>query len=465
MPTTKKKRAPRPKLVRLQWLPERYLDTLRQAGVRLIPYDGVNHLTDAGAVPEITRLLNARSVLHVPTETRGLKEVLLQIEAPKFEPRPPDMCSCFVGASRMAAADFSNLVIELLGSWVGKGQPINVHDRGGEVESLERAGETFKILMYCSPVRGSQGEVPETIWGQDEYFNEDGLMPSGEGIPIMSGVYTVAEFFPGRALYVMHRITDDNGKEDFAIARRLFQSVAALAQFSPEDLKALQEQLKRSRGAHQARFYADRLVRDVEKMRDGLSGTIADAEADLDEARVAYVKALRNIEGLRRKRAKKVDLEELRKRKLAEFETICAMPAIVSVKLDHNWMKIVTKPMVCTRPDTGRRYALGSFQVDIPFADWEDDHSVCFRNLSGTRDCREGEFHHPHVDSSGHACFGNIDQAITEFLGTGEYAAAVTLIISFLETMNPADYNAGTIENWPEAEEPSANQREEVAHV
>lgn len=58
--------------------------------------------------------------------------------------------------------------------------------------------------------------------------------------------------------------------------------------------------------------------------------------------------------------------------------------------------------------------------------------------------------HAPHVNSSGHACLGNIEYPFWEMVGKLKFSVAAQLIIGFLQTVNTHDDEWGkSVVFWP----------------
>lgn len=450
--------------MRLQWLPERLIAKLRDAGIMLIPDKEPSFLVRGSALKKVTIALGAKSVLLAPTEVRGLKEALFQIEAPRVERAEIEICDCYKRHSAFSSAALTDIVRESIGQFAAK---IVVHDREGETYTADKNG-TFQIVVYGSPNKRNADETPERIWGIDEYFSDDPKLPTRQGIPIRSGTYVVAELFPGEALYVMHRVTDDDCADDRKIVRRLMQTVASLLQFSPQDLAELQARSLQTYETLMAQKYAETCVECADEARDQLDGLIADRAREVAEARGSYIRELRALEALRRRRMKKQDLKALRIKKVAEFQKLSEFHGVNAVRLEGDYLAIETQPIICTNPRTKSRHLMGRYIIKVPFDSFDSENDVNILNLDGTHD----GFHHPHVNGDGWPCLGNIDSAVAECLGTGDVPTLVTLMVAYLETMNPDDDNAGDLRHWPEApkEEPAAQQpcartEGEVAHV
>lgn len=92
-------------------------------------------------------------------------------------------------------------------------------------------------------------------------------------------------------------------------------------------------------------------------------------------------------------------------------------------------------------------YYLGDYTININIA----DKTVRFINTSGIlRKSHWGDkCHHPHCNSEGRPCLGNISTQIIELIGSLDLAFLVNLCISYLQSVNINDAAGSHIVNWP----------------
>ncbi len=133
----------------------------------------------------------------------------------------------------------------------------------------------------------------------------------------------------------------------------------------------------------------------------------------------------------------------------AEFHAIRKlMPAVVTdMQLEYGKLRVELAPVTIDYDD--RTYEMGTYTVTI-YGD-----TVRISNDSGTR------IPHPHVNSEGIPCWGNLGPAMAKLLGQGEHAALIVTIRQFLESFNARDAYLG-IEHWdPDHEEENEDEDEE----
>jgi len=102
----------------------------------------------------------------------------------------------------------------------------------------------------------------------------------------------------------------------------------------------------------------------------------------------------------------------------------------------------LTVPLTCENPRTQTVHDIGAFEILIDARQGQ----LTWTNL--TR--RVGDAHHPHIH--GHACLGNLAEALPALFAGAEYATILQLAIQFVETCNPDDTWGRGIVNWPVAQ-------------
>ena len=119
----------------------------------------------------------------------------------------------------------------------------------------------------------------------------------------------------------------------------------------------------------------------------------------------------------------------------AEFAAIRKlMPHIVTdMQLEYGKLKVDLAPITIDYDDA--TYEMGTYTATI-YGD-----TVRITSDSGNR------VPHPHVNSEGIPCWGNLGPAVAKLLGQGEHAALIVTIKQFLESYNPRDAYLG-IEHW-----------------
>jgi len=110
-----------------------------------------------------------------------------------------------------------------------------------------------------------------------------------------------------------------------------------------------------------------------------------------------------------------------------------------SLSFENGILRAVTAPIEITWD--GVRYDMGTYSIQLPLGSGR----LAIHPEVG---CTEAEgFWHPHVNSDGTPCLGNIAGPLAQLLGEGEHAQAVALLLEFLRSYNP-DNPYLRIERW-----------------
>lgn len=122
---------------------------------------------------------------------------------------------------------------------------------------------------------------------------------------------------------------------------------------------------------------------------------------------------------------------------LKDVDQLKELPEIREVQIQDGRVIVFTWPLQ-TEYD-GRRFHLGSYQVEISFAG-----DIRIRNLTDAL----GAYDHPHI-YQGRPCLGNIREGIAKLIGEYQFVAVVYVLLDFLKTVNPKDWRIPIV-YWPE---------------
>lgn len=122
---------------------------------------------------------------------------------------------------------------------------------------------------------------------------------------------------------------------------------------------------------------------------------------------------------------------------LKDVDQLKELPEIREVQIQDGRVIVFTWPLQ-TEYD-GRRFHLGSYQVEISFAG-----DIRIRNLTDAL----GAYDHPHI-YQGRPCLGNIREGIAKLIGEYQFVAVVYVLLDFLKTVNAKDWRIPIV-YWPE---------------
>ncbi len=131
-------------------------------------------------------------------------------------------------------------------------------------------------------------------------------------------------------------------------------------------------------------------------------------------------------------------LEEAEQQHAGEFEALLRHPMVGRVECDAKAVTVYTKPIRIDWDDIP--YKIGDFKIRLGWngeVDLENIHNY-------------GEsvvYDHPHI-TRGQPCLGNVQEGVAKLVGEFQFAAAVDVIINFLQTYDPKEAWK-KIENWP----------------
>jgi len=130
---------------------------------------------------------------------------------------------------------------------------------------------------------------------------------------------------------------------------------------------------------------------------------------------------------------------------LEQLELIEANKNIKSLKISMNNLTFFTEMMFIRVKE--KTYEIGEFEVTVNI----ESGNVVFKNL--TRRVNSGydrDMHAPHVFPTGNACFGNIQQGVSQLIGELQLAAVADLLCAFLSSVNTGDAAGKYYYKWPE---------------
>ena len=146
-------------------------------------------------------------------------------------------------------------------------------------------------------------------------------------------------------------------------------------------------------------------------------------------------------------------LEEAERQHAAEFEALVRHPMVGRVECDAKAVTVYTQPIRIDWDDIPHK--IGDFKIRLG---WNGD--VDLENIHNY-----GEsvvYDHPHI-TRGQPCLGNVQEGVAKLVGEFQFAAAVDVIINFLQTYDPKEAWK-KIENWPvDMDYLEAGAREELA--
>lgn len=292
--------------------------------------------------------------------------------------------------------------------------------------------ESFNIFISTSPCDTTVTKTPKTFFGVTVDHTKDGLYKYGEfGSPVGDGTNVAAELLVNN-LYILYDINTKGSKKEIQIFNEILAKAAIIIKEGE-----IQEPNYRKF------FVRSRLV-DFDTIKTKATKRFKDLQASALSYKKEY---LDKLSSLAEAKALNDSLSKETHEKNAgrEFDSLLKQKGITDIRAVPGLISIVTDNIFVK--NEGVTYDIGVMQIDLYTA---EDFKIRFKNL--TRKGTGGGYNqiHPHVSSSGSACWGNIELTIIELFRSMNYAALVSLILSYLQTVNTGDpAGSGIYNSWP----------------
>lgn len=173
--------------------------------------------------------------------------------------------------------------------------------------------------------------------------------------------------------------------------------------------------------------------------------TLQAQERDRDSVRASYLTQLRQclattklIAGI--EASPQIDIA-------GQLQRIKAMPLVKKVSIDSDYFRCLVGPItITTKEDTRLRissqtYAVGMIEVTLNMRTQE----LTLQNFTRRHAGRP----HPHCNSSGRPCWGEIAASVVELGSKWMLAELMVVVIRFLQSVDPSDSWGSMIREWP----------------
>ena len=186
---------------------------------------------------------------------------------------------------------------------------------------------------------------------------------------------------------------------------------------------------------------------------------------NVDEVKSKYNEVVRDIKSLeddlidaikqRKELALKLDMlskvdDEEGQRVKEEITRIMQLNHVIDINVVDSEKKINVMTDDIYVRNANKRYYIGMFRIEINL----EHNRVRFFNLNNRRRSFWGkDCNHPHVSDTGAPCWGNAGDPIRKLLAEGEFLAAVSMMIGYLESVNTADPAGKNITRWDTVDE------------
>ena len=303
--------------------------------------------------------------------------------------------------------------------------------------------------------------TPRTMWGYLTSCGDQSFSPSGKGIPIITAEnYCVAEVFEN-ALYIHYDICHkDVSAADMAYKKILEEFVKIYKMDSISKAKYLEgvEIIKRN----ETKLSFVNFIVAKNKERIAHYEHLLREELQIIEDHQREIVRQLDIIG-----ENKVTLSTIKSRLSSlsetskdEYERIAKIKKVTGIKCKSDCIEITTKDIYIDEKDLLRKndviYHIGKFVISVFL-----DGRIRFFNKTnqgkgpgytlpkGFSGNTSYNRHHPHINTDGIACLGNLSSVIPKYIAECNISVLVTLLIKFLETTYVEDGAGAGIYWWP----------------
>ncbi len=129
-----------------------------------------------------------------------------------------------------------------------------------------------------------------------------------------------------------------------------------------------------------------------------------------------------------------------------ELNNLVEQYKVANVTVIGTDILVFTEDIIIETEEYGTHY-IGKFRITIPM----DSSDIRLYNLNNIRNGYWPGSHHPHIDSSGRPCWGNVATTVAQLHADRQYCALVNILIGYLESVNMDDPAGETVRVWGES--------------
>mgnify|MGYP001558972028 CR=1 FL=1 len=301
---------------------------------------------------------------------------------------------------------------------------------------------------------------PQTMWGHKTNCLDPGFAPSNKGFPIMTDEgYCIAEWVDN-ALYIHYDICHYSKEESYVVYKMILAELVKIYKMSLKDkelyLELLVEKLKLQEKQNFVKFL---LEKNSAKLKE-VAGGIKNIDRNIESYQIEIVTQLSKRKDL------DITLLSLEKNNndsalftSNEYDKISKIKKIKEIKSFRDKIEFHTEHIYIDFKDLKGEnviYDIGKFIIAIYL-----DGRIRFTNKTN-KGCGPGysvpkgfdgntdyNRHHPHVNSEGIACLGNISSIAPKYLASNQLGVLLVLLLKFLETVYVEDSAGKGIYWWP----------------
>ena len=313
--------------------------------------------------------------------------------------------------------------------------------------------ERLHIFIWSSPSSMRGATPPKRMWGIEVNCRDEGFFSTGQGVPIVDTEtnWPVAEIVRGNNLYIHHDICHHGTEAEIEIFRRILEELVMELSATPEEKAEHQRKLAEERKKRSRKQYIQECSRRFEKTIKGTCDKVSKGHREIEELQKKLTRKIRETRGAERKlkqlnACKGGELEKYGN----EFDSLSSVPGVEDVQVSDGVIKVFTEHIYITPDGCPNTYDIGKFRMEIYTSG--ANGGVRFFNLTRKGEYTSGGYgsYHPHVNSRGVPCLGNIKELVAQLIGDDEFSAVAQLGLQYLKSVNVNDSAGETIfKNWP----------------
>ena len=321
-------------------------------------------------------------------------------------------------------------------------------------ETVPPAESGFNIWIWSAASGAANTKPPAEMWGVKVDCRDKGYTPTGQGVVVFDDTgWPVAEIVNENNLYIFHDICHEGTNHELQIYQRILEEVVSEFSLSPEEKAERQQKLAEERRRKSRERYIAECSKRFEKTVKGTKKKIETGHREIEELQKRLTRKIRETRGAERKleqlnASADSQLENYGK----EFDSLSAVPGVEDVQVSDGVIKVFTEHIYITPDGYSDTFDIGKFRMEIYTSG--ANGGIRFFNITRKGSGNGYNIHHPHVNSSGSPCLGNIKELVSQLIGEYEYSAVAQLGLQYLKSVNINDSaGEGIFKYWPKKEE------------
>ncbi len=373
--------------------------------------------------------------------------------------KEPSVCRDRETANVSGALDYWSTIQSTLEEYaerLGKTIYVSYSNRGSAVPPSGHQDRIY-VRILSSPVDSyersdTNEEKISSMFGLDIggcYY----ILPTNSGYAIKSTEGDIVAEVVGNTLYILIGI--EGGTNSPAIIGKIVAEYLRIEGNHREKKRLLEEAQKRIASQTEDNFVNLHRQTAKSKLQD-IQSSLRSVKERIEHLGRELTQAVRKHSELTEEEAflrSLLEDDSKRDEVAAKLKAMLGIPGVVDVQVSRHTVSVFTDTIIIRHTD-GKFYEIGEFRIDMCVKNGRESiklHNLANRN---TENCH----YHPHIDTEGGCCFGNISSNVYELLGEYEFYGLTVLLMTFLSSCNLPDAYCSDITKWPVVKEPKGRR-------